>query len=62
LRGLPLAFEARIVGSRVNGFSASSDPAEAQIQQPFTANGAEWLQLRHADAGCFIACVAPLSS
>jgi hypothetical protein len=58
LRSLPLAFEARAAGSRVTGFSANAkEPPEAQIQRLFTASGAEWLQLRHAEAGCFIACI-----
>jgi len=60
LRSLPLAFESRIAGSRVNGLSASAvEPAEAQIQRLFTAGGAEWLHLRHAEAGCFIASIEP---
>jgi hypothetical protein len=58
LRSLPLAFEARVAGSRITGLSASvAEPAEAQIQRLFTAGGAEWLQVRHAEAGCFIACI-----
>jgi hypothetical protein len=58
LRGLPLAFEARVADSRVTGFSANADePPESQIQRLFTGGGAEWLQVRHAEAGCFIACV-----
>jgi hypothetical protein len=60
LRSLPLAFEARVAGSRVTGFSANNaEAAEAQIQRLFTADGAEWLQVRHAEAGCFIARVNP---
>jgi hypothetical protein len=54
-------FEARMAGSRVSGFSAGTEPPEVQIQRLFTGNEAEWLQLRHAEAGCFIACIAPLS-
>jgi len=58
LRTLPLAFEARVAGSRVNGFSASADESpETQIQRLFTASGAQWVQLRHAEAGCFIASI-----
>lgn len=58
LRNLPLALEARASGSRVTGFSAEVDqPAESRIQRLFTTAGAEWLQLRHAEAGCFIATV-----
>lgn len=60
LRSLPLAFESRIAGSRVNDLSTSAvEPAEAQIQRLFTACGAEWLHLRHAEAGCFIASIEP---
>jgi hypothetical protein len=58
LRSLPLALEARADGSRVTGFTAEQGlPAEARIQQLFTTTGVEWLQLRHAEAGCFIATV-----
>jgi hypothetical protein len=58
LRNLPLALEARTSGSRVTGFSADLDqPVETRIQRLFTTTGAEWLQLRHAEAGCFIATV-----
>ena len=58
LRQLPLALEARASGSRVNDLSMiDSEPAEAQIQRMFTTGGAEWLHLRHAEAGCFIASV-----
>lgn len=58
LRELPLALEARTSGSRVTAFSADVDqPVDARIQRLFTASGAEWLQLRHAEAGCFIATV-----
>ena len=58
LRTLPLAFEARAAGSRVTDFSTSAEESpETQIQRMFTAGGAEWLHLRHAEAGCFIACI-----
>jgi len=58
LRSLPLAFEARAPGGRVTGFSAgAAESAEAQIQRLFTTGGAEWLHIRHAQAGCFIACI-----
>lgn len=58
LRSLPLALEARAHGSRVIGFSTEQDrPVETRIQHLFTAVGAEWLQLRHAEAGCFIATI-----
>jgi Protein of unknown function (DUF1203) len=56
LRILPLAFEARATGSRVTELSARSDvPAEAQMKVLFEDHAAEWLHLRHAEAGCFIA-------
>jgi hypothetical protein len=56
LRVLPLAFEARAAGSRVTGLSARDDaPAEAQMHALFENHAAEWLQVRHAQAGCFIA-------
>ena len=58
LRSLPLALEARTSGSRVTGFCADGgQPAEARIQRMFTTTRAEWLQLRHALAGCFIATI-----
>ena len=56
LRELPLAFEARLSGSRVSELSQRVDvPAEAQMRVLFEEHAAEWLQLRHAEAGCFIA-------
>ncbi|HEX6397478.1 MAG TPA: DUF1203 domain-containing protein [Steroidobacteraceae bacterium] len=56
LRALPLAFEARLSGSRVSELSRSDEvPAEAQMRMLFEAHAAEWLHLRHAEAGCFIA-------
>ena len=56
LRALPLAFEARLSGSRVNELSRRGDvPAEAQMRVLFEEHSAEWLHLRHAEAGCFIA-------
>ena len=56
LRSLPLAFEARASGSRVTEISARADaPAEAQIRVLFDDHFADWLQVRHAQAGCFIA-------
>lgn len=54
LRELPIAFEARASGSRVTGLVAASMPAETNIGALFD-EGAEWLHLRHAEAGCFIA-------
>lgn len=57
LRGLPLAFEARASRSRVIGLSADAhQEPEAQIDSLF-ADGAEWLHLRNAEAGCFIATI-----
>ena len=56
LRSLPLALEARASGSRVIGLSAPRDGrAEMLIGQMFENLDAEWLHLRHAEAGCFIA-------
>ena len=56
LRALPLAFEARTSGSRVTQLSARDDvPAEAQMRMLFEDHAAEWLHVRHAQAGCFIA-------
>lgn len=56
LRTLPLAFEARAPGSRVNELSARSDvSAETQMSVLFSEFGAQWLHVRHAEAGCFIA-------
>lgn len=55
LRGLPLAFEARATGSRVIALTKDPQVApEVQVATMFEA-GAEWLALRHAEAGCFIA-------
>ncbi len=56
LRELPLAFEARASGSRVIELSARRDvPAEAQMSVLFEELFAEWLHVRHAEAGCYIA-------
>lgn len=57
LRSLPLAIEARTADGRVTAFCAERISAEARIQRLFTAADAQWLQLRHAEAGCFIAIV-----
>lgn len=55
LRVLPLAFEARASHSRVTALSIQAErSAEAQMQSLFEAQ-AEWLHVRHAEAGCFIA-------
>lgn len=60
LRGLPLALEARAPGGRVLRVDTDrdGDPAE-RIRQLLRAPGAQWLHLRHAEAGCFIARVDP---
>ncbi len=56
LRILPLAFEARAPGSRVSELSVRADvSAEAQMSVLFREFGAQWLHVRHAEAGCFIA-------
>jgi hypothetical protein len=56
LRALPLAFEARLSGSRVSELSCRAGvSAEAQMRMLFEDHAAEWLHLRHAEAGCFIA-------
>jgi hypothetical protein len=58
LRRLPLAFEGRAAHSRVTGLAAGADrTAEQQIERLF-ADRAEWLHVRHAEAGCFIAVVS----
>lgn len=57
LRALPLAFEARAGHSRVTALLADrGETPETQMERLFAAD-AEWLHVRHADAGCFIACV-----
>ena len=56
LRLLPLAFEARGSESRVLALATrGAGSAEGQIHQMFDAPEVSWLQLRHAEAGCFIA-------
>jgi hypothetical protein len=56
LRRLPLAFEARASGSRVIELSARQDvSAEAQMNVLFGELFAQWLHVRHAEAGCYIA-------
>lgn len=56
LRVLPLAFEARGAHSRVAALSSDPDrPAEAHIEGLFADDRNQWLHLRHAQAGCFIA-------
>jgi len=56
LRVLPLAFEARGSHSRVAALSSDNAlRAEAHIENLFANRENEWLHLRHAQAGCFIA-------
>jgi len=56
LRSLPLAFEARAAGSRVTCLVSRPETSpEAQIETLLGAGRADWLHLRHAEAGCFIA-------
>ena len=56
LRALPLAFEARAAGSRVTELVTGNGlPPEAQIERLFASAQTEWIHLRHAEAGCFIA-------
>ena len=56
LRALPLAFEARAAASRVIGLSAQDgESAESQIERLFRETRAQWIQVRHAQAGCYIA-------
>ena len=56
LRSLPLAFEARATGSRVTTLSVQADEsAEDQIRRLLEAPDVAWIQLRNAEAGCFIA-------
>lgn len=56
LRSLPLAFESRASGSRVLELACNAGTLpEAEIGRLFGDPAAEWLHLRHAEAGCFIA-------
>jgi hypothetical protein len=56
LRALPLAFEARATESRVSQLTTDPDTtAEKQIERLLGHAGNEWLHVRHAQAGCFIA-------
>jgi hypothetical protein len=56
LRALPLAFEARASGSRVLRLSINPGLApEIQMEALFSEPGTQWLHLRHAEAGCYIA-------
>jgi hypothetical protein len=56
LRSVAIAFEARAAGSRVS--QLTTDPgvaAETQIERLFGHSDNDWLHVRHAQAGCFIA-------
>jgi hypothetical protein len=56
LRALPLAFEARASHSRVSQLTTDRDAtAERQIERLLENAGNDWLHVRHAQAGCFIA-------
>jgi hypothetical protein len=56
LRSLPLAFETRASGSRVIGLvSKPVASPDQQIERMLKSGEAEWLHLRHAEAGCYIA-------
>jgi hypothetical protein len=56
LRTIAIALEARAAGGRVP--QLTTDPgvaAEAQIERLLGHAGNDWLHVRHAQAGCFIA-------
>lgn len=56
LRSLPLAFEARAAESRVLWLTREPEGApEEAIGRLLADPAAEWLHLRHAEAGCYIA-------
>jgi hypothetical protein len=56
LRSLPLAFEGRAGASRVPGLTcAAGVDSEREIARLLERDDIGWLQLRHAEAGCFIA-------
>ncbi len=60
LRVLPLAFEAHAAQGRVVALSSLADspaesPPESRIGDLFARDEVEWLHVRHAEAGCFIA-------
>jgi hypothetical protein len=54
LRVLPLAFEARASGSRVEQLTTDAD-VDAGIARLLSDGRVGWLHVRHAQAGCFIA-------
>ena len=58
LRALPLAFEARASGGRVTAVSAHPGlSAEHQLREFLAQDEVQWVQVRHAAAGCYIASV-----
>lgn len=60
LRDLPLAFEGRAAGGRVTAVLASASASAEQQLQALVAGSADWVHVRHAEAGCFIARADPL--
>jgi hypothetical protein len=54
LRSLPLAFEAHAGGSRLPALARGAD-AEGEIDTLLARRDTDWLHVRHAEAGCFIA-------
>lgn len=58
LRELPLAFEGRAAGGRVTAVAMQPGLSpEQQLQSLLARADVEWVQLRHAAAGCYIASV-----
>ncbi|HTU67117.1 MAG TPA: DUF1203 domain-containing protein [Steroidobacteraceae bacterium] len=57
LRALPLAIEARATDSRVVALTRADAraPVESGIATLLESAGTDWLHLRHAEAGCYIA-------
>ena len=56
LRALPLAFEARAAWQPRRRLSARPEvAAEEQMEATVSRAGRDWLHVRHAEAGCFIA-------
>ena len=56
LRTLPLFIEARASGNRIlEGRAVPGAHADAVLEEMFANSAVEFLHLRHAEAGCFIA-------
>jgi hypothetical protein len=56
LRSLPLAFEGRGTCGIVTGVTRHGDESvEQRLAKLFALDGTEYVQVRHAEAGCFIA-------